>query len=330
MSVLRILANHEMLSLQPNDAFSDSSAATPILKLICPGLLDLDASGNIVPSVARTWTASSDKTTFRFQLQPGLLFSNGHRADGEAVAVGIERSLDPRRNSLHTRDLETISSVRAISATELEISTSEPFPLLPWYLAWRHYTVADSELQPIGLGPYQLERWNRGDSVQLVRNPNYQIGPSPHFDEIHVTFAPTSRSRRDKALSRQFDFIETLPPSLVDDSEFNEYFNVIPVASGSRTVLAFNSRTPGLATAARRAGLASLLDLPGMRAKIFGVPQRVGANSAPTVSEGEIDELRQLYSVDILRLVAPNISPVQEVAHELEGQLAAHGIRLSV
>jgi len=37
-----LLANHEMASLEPNGALSDSSSATLLLKTICPGLVRLD------------------------------------------------------------------------------------------------------------------------------------------------------------------------------------------------------------------------------------------------------------------------------------------------
>lgn len=214
MSTLKVLANHEMLSLQPNESFSDSSAATPVLKLTCPGLLDLGSSGEIVPSIARSWSASPEWDDFRFHVHRDLTFSNGQAATTEAIADSIRRSLDPRRNSLHARDLGAIDTVRAVSADELRIRTDGPAPMLPWYLAWRHYVVADTELQPTGLGPYRLVEWIRGDSVRLRRNPAYRLGPMPYFENIHVEFAPTSELRRDKALTGEFDFIETLPPAL--------------------------------------------------------------------------------------------------------------------
>ncbi|GIJ30532.1 hypothetical protein Vqi01_56940 [Micromonospora qiuiae] len=329
MSTLKVLANHEMLSLQPNESFADSSAATPVLKLTCPGLLDLDASGKIVPSIAHSWSASPEWDDFRFQVHRDLSFSDGQAATTEAIADSIRRSLDPRRNSLHARDLAGIKTVRAVSAQEVQICTDGPAPTLPWYLAWRHYVVADTELQPTGLGPYQLVEWIRGDSVRLRRNPAYRLGPMPHFENIHVEFAPTSEVRRERALTGEFDFIETLPPALVSDEQFKRHYEVIPVASGSRTILTYNARKNWLGSAQQRRHVARMVDVDQLQHRVLG--EAADHTGTPkNFSDRTPAPVGGVTNTGPIRLAAPNISPVQEAAHEIARQLEAHGLAVSV
>lgn len=328
MSTLKVLANHEMLSLQPNESFSDSSAATPILKLTCPGLLDLDSSGKIVPAIARLWSASPKWDDFRFRIHRDLTFSNGQAATAEAIADSIRRSLDPRRNSLHTRDLDAIDTVRAVSADEIRIRTDGPAPTLPWYLAWRHYVVADTELQPTGLGPYQLVEWVRGDSVRLRRNPAYRLGPTPYFENIHVEFAPTSELRREKALTGEFDFIETLPPALLHDDRFKREYTIIPVASGSRTVLTYNARKDWLRSAGQRARVARTIDVHELRRRVLGQTAAPGGRPSGPSDAGVTSS--GIGKRGPVTLAAPNISPVHDAAHEIARQLEALGLTVSV
>src|SRR5690554_130078 len=99
MKRLRMVSLHEMTSLDPNTRFSDSSAATPVLKLLCPNLVRLDASMQIQPDVAQSWTCSDDGRRYRFQLRPNLRFHNGARLDARIVAWNFKRIFAPTNHS---------------------------------------------------------------------------------------------------------------------------------------------------------------------------------------------------------------------------------------
>lgn len=321
MRTLNILANHEMLSLQPNDAFADSSAATPALRLICPGLLGIDANGRLKSALAKNWFTSEDARTFRFVLHEGTKFSNGATVTAEAVAQSIRRSLLRQRNSLHAVDLGRIEDIAFNGDSELVITTNEPFPKLPWYLAWRHYVVADTEIQPTGAGPYILKEWRRGKRVVLERNEFYSLGPRPHFGQVNIDFAPSSEARLNMARSLKYDFIESVPERLRDVEEFNESFNVIPVSSGSRTVLAFNTRSSLLNSKESRRKVVDGIDLMELQGRVFDAAIRKQENEGVAAADHSVDP-----PVRPLKLVAPRIWPVDRVVDELQRQLAAVNI----
>ena len=60
------------------------------------GLLDFDASMNIVPAIATEWEPSKDLKTWTFRLRQGAEFHNGETIDANAVKWNIERILDPK------------------------------------------------------------------------------------------------------------------------------------------------------------------------------------------------------------------------------------------
>src|SRR5690606_23342237 len=114
VSTLRVIANHEMLSLRPNEQFSDSSAATPILKLVAPGLLTFDLAGNLIPDVAQSWSHSEDLKNYEFEIPDNLVFHDRSPALVQDIADSLKRSLDPRFGSLHVKDLALISNIEAV------------------------------------------------------------------------------------------------------------------------------------------------------------------------------------------------------------------------
>src|SRR5258708_30286321 len=74
---------------------------------------------------------------------------------------------------------------------EATFELSEPQPSLPVLLASAfspvypcHVPQATMRTRPIGTGPFKLVDFKRGDSIRLVRNPDYWKKDRPYLDEI--------------------------------------------------------------------------------------------------------------------------------------------------
>ena len=114
-----------MVSLEPNSALSDSSAATPALRLICPGLLNLDTDLKLVPAVASHWMASPDQRMFSFTLRPDARYHNGKPVTGASVVWNFERLIDRRVGSLLAADYAGLERVSAPAADRVEFRFQE-------------------------------------------------------------------------------------------------------------------------------------------------------------------------------------------------------------
>ena len=55
------------------------------------GLVKLDADGEIVPLLARTWQVSPDRRTYTFTLRKGVTFSNGEPFTADDAVFSINR-----------------------------------------------------------------------------------------------------------------------------------------------------------------------------------------------------------------------------------------------
>src|SRR5499425_263242 len=70
-----------------------------VMRMVYNGLTDMSPSGELVPDVARSWTASPEGDTFTFQLQPGVMFHDGKELTAADVKFTFESILDPKTGS---------------------------------------------------------------------------------------------------------------------------------------------------------------------------------------------------------------------------------------
>lgn len=137
----------------------------------------------ITADIATSWKEITP-TQWRFQIRPGVHFSNGQPLTAADVAYSITRILDPAFASPQSQNLSAISSAVGQGDT-LTINTKFPSPTLLSYLTTLSVVpeayvkkVGNTQfnLKPIGSGPYELESTSPGSQVVLGRNPHYWHG----------------------------------------------------------------------------------------------------------------------------------------------------------
>jgi peptide/nickel transport system substrate-binding protein len=137
----------------------------------------LGPDGTALPAAARAWRAL-DSRTWRFTLSENGAFSNGRAFDAPAVVetFALLKSDRAKRSSAAT-DLSFIAATKAISATELDITTATPAPLLPAALsvlripdpsAYAQAAPGVFGAKPIGSGPFVVDAWEP-NRVRMAR-----------------------------------------------------------------------------------------------------------------------------------------------------------------
>ncbi|WP_225548730.1 ABC transporter substrate-binding protein [Chromobacterium violaceum] len=168
-------------------------------------------------------TVSPDGKMYTFHLKKGIYFApdpafKGKKRELTAAdyVYSIKRLSDPTVASplsdLFTEKLVGLSEqvkkagkgkldydaqvegVKTLDRYTLQLTFKEPFPSLPYVLAgsWLEAQAREvieaygdnTNAHPVGTGPYMLKSWKPGNSVSLVRNPNfrkevYQFEPGP-------------------------------------------------------------------------------------------------------------------------------------------------------
>ena len=121
-------------------------------------------------------------------------WSDGSPFDARDVAFTIEALRNPRTAVPDTSAVAPIASYtvpRSAHARRpaqrpsapfvtsfLSAGANDPFSILPRHIAARYASLDQSSLDtdPVGLGPFRLVRWKRGERLEFERNPYYWRG----------------------------------------------------------------------------------------------------------------------------------------------------------
>ncbi|MFC4297040.1 ABC transporter substrate-binding protein [Castellaniella hirudinis] len=335
---LRLVSLHEMVSLDPNTRLSDSSAATPVLKLICPNLVRLDHEMQIQPELASAWRVSDDQCVYRFILREGLRFHDGSAVDARSVVWNFERILDSRTGSVLPRDFEPLRAVRALNDHEVVFELHRPWPAFLHHLAGRCHLVADTALQPCGAGAFRLVEWVRGSHLRLQRFADYWNADDIHVDELLVTWAPDGGARTRLIESGDFDVMEVVPAAEAGRLRDAGLAAITHARSSTRLTLAMNCRRPPFDDPERRRAVARALDRQALVERYAGPHGRAtsavwGEDHAPVPAEAARpagDRSSAAGGSEILQGVMTRVSPMPAVAGDVGAMLEPLGLRLDM
>lgn len=214
-----IAIGSEPTTLDPQ--LRDDGGERAITDNIYETLLQRDNQGVLSPLLAADMPGQVDDTTWEVDLKPGITFTNGEPFDAEAVAYSVSRIIDPEFNSEQSSFFATITGAEAVDEDTVRITTEGPDPILPARLYWMKMVPPEASQSedfasnPVGTGPYMLETWNRGTSIDLVANPDYW-GDAPEIQEAEFRFIGEFGTRLSSLLSGETDLITNLLPEFVD------------------------------------------------------------------------------------------------------------------
>jgi len=193
---------------------SDAYSCTVIAQIYSP-LVGLTSSLEPTPQVAESWTISRDGKTYVFHIRQGVRFHRGREVTADDFVFSLTRLFtEPFRSEglaagyldaiegvpeFLAGKAKTISGIRALDKTRLEIRLSRPYrPLLsalaldqtsavPRELMDRHGNAV-LELDPVGCGPFRFVRRGESEGVVLAANEDYFMG-RPGIDTL-VFYTP--------------------------------------------------------------------------------------------------------------------------------------------
>src|SRR3979490_1572540 len=152
----------------------------------------------VVPDLAESWGWDSTNPKPTFKLRQGVKWHDGQPFTAKDVQctwrmlIGKGDAKDFHRNprKVWYGKLQDVSVNGDYEAT---FELSEPQPSLPVLLASAfspvypcHVSQQIMRTKPVGTGPFKFVEFKRGDSIRLVRNPDYFKKDRPYLDEIAV------------------------------------------------------------------------------------------------------------------------------------------------
>ncbi|AHC27631.2 MULTISPECIES: ABC transporter substrate-binding protein [Mycobacteriaceae] len=214
---LRIVLQQEPPTLEPCES-SLTSTGIVVRSNITEPLLERDATtGDLQPLLATEWEQTSP-TEWTFRLRDGVTFSDGAPFTSEDAAFSIDRAVnsDLQCNVDGYVFGDESLALRTPDAETVVIGTTEPDPILPLRISFvemvpRTTSVDEKVREPIGTGPYAIERWEYGQKLTLTRNPTYW-GAAPAFGKAEYRWRSEGSVRAAMITNDEADIAVGLGP----------------------------------------------------------------------------------------------------------------------
>jgi len=204
--VLRTATSTDVPTLDP--AIGYDTESWRFEQMLFNTLVDYDDESHLVPEVAERWDIDPSGRVYTFHLDPRVRFSNGRRLVASDVKYSLERVLRPSTRSQGAEFFSGIEGAKDfiegrradVSGIEIDgddvvrIRLGEADPIFLHKLAMQFGAIVPREVaeergddfssNPVGSGPFVLDRWQRGQRLVLRRNPDYFRPGEPKLEAI--------------------------------------------------------------------------------------------------------------------------------------------------
>jgi oligopeptide transport system substrate-binding protein len=200
------------------------------------GLLEIDDSLHVKPSIASRWEVSEDGLTYTFHLRSDVLFHDhpvfpsgkGRKVVANDFVYSFCRILDPKVASPGASIFNNVAysdhspGFIAINDSTLEIKLKKRFSAFPGLLTMPFCFVVPREIvehygedfrsHPVGTGPFMFKTWREKEKLIFVKNPHYfendKAGKRlPYLNAIAITFINDKQSEFLEFVKGNLDFV---------------------------------------------------------------------------------------------------------------------------
>ena len=238
--IIRFNSPTGITSLDP--AFARTQENIRTVNQLFNGLLQLDDSLKIVPSIAKSYSISEDAKTYTFVIRKGVFFHNDPVFKSEKRPViaqdfvySFNRIIDKRTASdgawIFNGIINPDVPFYAANDSTFEIRLKKPFaPLLSMLTMAYCYVVPREAVEyygdnfgkkPVGTGPFQFSNWAEGIKLNLIKNENYfestASNPIPKIDAISISFIQSKQTELLEFTQGKLDLFTGLESSFKDE-----------------------------------------------------------------------------------------------------------------
>jgi peptide/nickel transport system substrate-binding protein len=247
---------------------------TTVMNVIDYGLETLvgfDTQGKIKPLLATSWTASKDGLTLTFQLRQGVKFHDGTPFNAEAMAFCLDRLISGKVKVPIGAGFKSMKSIEAVNPATLAIHLKYPdanlLPNLSTTMAsvfsptsaTKDGNTPTNIVRPVGTGPYQFTRWNKGSEVVYTRVDDYW-GQKPYYKTVDFKIIPEANSREAGLLAGQLDVVMNPPVTDLDSLANNPAVKLLKAPSDRSIFIVINTSKPPFDNAKVRQALNYAVD----------------------------------------------------------------------
>ena len=290
-----------------------SATATVVFYNIQEALVKVDAQGRLVPWLAERWH-TTDNLNYTFFLKKGVRFHGGRELTAEDVKFVLDRARNPETKHPHARQYEDIATIHVRDPQTVTIALKRTNAMFLYNLArqgsviYPREGVDQQKSQPIGTGPFMLERWDRGDRIVLKRNPEYHVKGQPKLERVTFRFIPDANAALAALQAGDIDVMAFgLGPESVEVVRRAPALQLIQGETTSDVILALNNSKKPFSDVRVRRAITHAIDKPEVvKGAMFGFGRVIGSN---------VDPLNP-YFVDMAKAVPHDLARAKQLLAE--------------
>lgn len=237
----------------PN-AYAESNL---INRVIFSGLTKPDKeTSSPSPDLATEWSASEDGLTWTFKLREDVKWHDGEPFTAQDVEYTFNKIvLDKALGSNGASNFKILKDVSIVNDYTVEFHLISAWAALPAYLGFNaeimpkhlfegkdpwEFTSFNKE-NPVGTGPFKMEKYTSGQSIELVANSDYFDG-EPYLDKVIYKILADANTQIAQALSNELDIFVLDDKSALERIEKADNLTVLPSATTKYYWLALNQK----------------------------------------------------------------------------------------
>lgn len=225
-------------------AFAKNQSIMWAIHQVYNTLVEIDSNLNIVPSVAKSWDISDDRTTYTFHLRTDVYFHDseifpdrlGRKVVADDIVYSLSRILDKTTASsgawIFNNRVDTIQPFKTINDSTVQLKLLRPFHPIMGILSMQYCSIIPKEAiakygkdfrrHPCGSGPFKFISWDEGEALVFHKNEKYwekdESGRSlPYLDAIKVSFFDNKATEFLQFRQGKLSFINDIDPSFKDE-----------------------------------------------------------------------------------------------------------------
>jgi peptide/nickel transport system substrate-binding protein len=252
------------------------------------GLIRFGPDGSVLPALAEAWDMAEDGLTYTFHLQHGVRFHDGTKFSAATAKFSLDRargddSINPQKSRLRM-----IRSVDVLDENTLRIVLFRRAGGLLQTLALGAFVMVSPEsaahnaAAPVGTGPFTFGEWRRGDSLTLLRNPNYWA-KTAQLSRARFKFISDPSAAYAALMAGDVDAFDNYPaPESFAQFAADPRFKVFVGTTEMETILSLNNRRVPLNDLRVRRAIAYALDRRAViDGAMFGYGTPIGSHFPP-------------------------------------------------
>ncbi len=209
--VLRVANDEGLGSAATMDPY-DGNRFWPAINMVFDRLIGVDKDFKPIPELATDWKSNADLTEWTLSLRTGVKFHDGSAFDASDAVYSINRMIDPEFDSPVRAVLGIIQKAEAPDPATLKLTLAAGEADLPVLLAdYRALMTPEGSQatvgkEPVGTGPFRMEKFDPEGTTVLTANPDYFLG-APKLSRIEIPTIADASSATQALVGGQVDLL---------------------------------------------------------------------------------------------------------------------------